>query len=232
MPEAINGVLWTIPLELKCYVGLGLLGLAGILRKRWAVLVLSLILVFAYAIAEPRGDHIVDFFQWTIEQRFLLEFSLFFLAGVSYFSFRIHESPKKTALVLISCLVLSAIALAASRPLLALWLVVPTVVLAAGNASTPYLRRAGRFGDASYGLYIYAFPVQQTLIWLFKNKLSWTSILFLCISTTFMLAFLSWHLVEKRALQFKPGRGKIKTKPETDVQNPRGGLERALPGVN
>jgi peptidoglycan/LPS O-acetylase OafA/YrhL len=77
-------------------------------------------------------------------------------------------------------------------------------VLAVGNASTPYLRRAGRFGDLSYGTYIYAFPVQQTLIWLFKDRLSWTAVFALTVATTLALAFASWHLVEKRALRLKP----------------------------
>src|SRR5260363_214001 len=39
-------------------------------------------------------------------------------------------------------------------------------------ASTPVIRRFGRFGDLSYGVYIYAFPVQQTMVWLTGNKIS------------------------------------------------------------
>ena len=101
---------------------------------------------------------------------------------------------------------LAAVALACARPLLALWLVLPVTVLVVGNASTPYFRRAGRFGDLSYGLYIYAFPVQQTLIWLFKDRLSWWSVLGLTLIVTFTLAFASWHLVEKWALRLKPSR--------------------------
>jgi peptidoglycan/LPS O-acetylase OafA/YrhL len=90
--------------------------------------------------------------------------------------------------------------------LLALWLVLPVSVVLAGQAGTPVLRRAGRFGDLSYGLYIYAFPVQQTLIWQLKDQLSWGALLALTIATTTVLAFASWHLVEKRALRLKPGR--------------------------
>ena len=206
LPVAINGPLWTIPLEIKCYLVLGLLGLTGLLRMRWIVLGLTLLVIGIYAVWEPRGDRLAELAGWTLEQHFLLEFGLFFFAGASFFAFRVNETFRKSVAVLASCWILAAVALAYARPLLALWLVLPVTVLVAGNASTPYLRRAGRFGDLSYGLYIYAFPVQQTLIWLFKNRLSWWSVLGLTLVVTFTLAFASWHLVEKWALRLKPSR--------------------------
>ena len=206
LPVAINGPLWTIPLEIKCYLLLGVLGVTGLLRVRWIVLGLTLFVIGIYGVWEPRGDRLAELGGWTVEQHFLLEFGLFFFAGASFFAFRVHENFRKSLAVLASCWMLAAVALACARPLLALWLVLPVTVLVIGNASTPYLRRAGRFGDLSYGLYIYAFPVQQTLIWLFKDRLSWWSVLGLTLAVTFTLAFASWHLVEKWALRLKPSQ--------------------------
>ena len=64
---------------------------------------------------------------------------------------------------------------------------------------------AARFGDLSYGLYIYGWPVEQAVVWLLGGRALWWQVLALALPATAALAFLSWHLVERRALQLKPG---------------------------
>ena len=64
------------------------------------------------------------------------------------------------------------------------------------------IRRFNSWGDYSYGVYIYAFPVQQTLALLFPK----ITILAMAGSAgviSFALAFCSWNLVEKRAMGLK-----------------------------
>jgi len=66
----------------------------------------------------------------------------------------------------------------------------------------PVVRRAGRFGDFSYGMYLYAFPVQQIILAAMpRNEYPITT----CMVLTLPLAVLSWHLVEAPALRWKPG---------------------------
>lgn len=209
LPTAIDGSLWTIPLELKCYLALAVFGIVGLLRPRWVVPALTLLVLAAYAVVEPRGDRMVAFFDWSLERRFLLEFGLFFFAGVALWRLNAFASGRRASMLTAAGWLLGAVALAADRPLLGLWCALPVTVLTLGTASLPYLRRAGRFGDLSYGLYIYAFPVQQTLIWLLKDKLSWGAVLVLTLLSTFTLAFASWHLVEKRALRLKPRKPRV-----------------------
>lgn len=80
------------------------------------------------------------------------------------------------------------------------WIAVPYCVLAVGLASTPVLRRAARFGDLSYGLYLWAFPVQQLVV-LVVGVLPVAVNLVVVVALTATLAFASWHLLEKRALK-------------------------------
>jgi peptidoglycan/LPS O-acetylase OafA/YrhL len=78
-------------------------------------------------------------------------------------------------------------------------------VVVFGSCSTPVLRHAGRFGDLSYGVYLYGFPVAQTLSWAFGQNLPFAAHVFGTLALSLMLAFASWHLVEKPALSLKPG---------------------------
>ena len=205
LPLAVNGPLWTIPLELKCYVALVLLGVAGLLRSKWWVIALTFVLVMRYAVIEARGDELIAGLGWSLEERFLLEFGLFFAAGAALHYFRFDDSLQRFALTGTSW-ALGAAAIWFGRPLLGLWFIVPCTVIAIGNASTPFLSKAGRFGDFSYGLYIFAFPVQQTLIWINHGRLSWTALFAVTLFVSFFVAVASWHLVEKWALKLKPRR--------------------------
>jgi peptidoglycan/LPS O-acetylase OafA/YrhL len=86
---------------------------------------------------------------------------------------------------------------------LAGWGLLPLMVLAFGLSTNEVLTRVTATGDYSYGVYIYAFPVQQAIVFLYPN-LSFGIYVGLCSAVTLMLAIFSWHLVEKTALAFKP----------------------------
>jgi peptidoglycan/LPS O-acetylase OafA/YrhL len=56
-------------------------------------------------------------------------------------------------------------------------------------------------GDPSYGIYLYGFPIQQFIIYFYKPSTP-----LLLVSSTiasFVIGYLSWILIEKRALQYK-----------------------------
>ncbi len=60
-----------------------------------------------------------------------------------------------------------------------------------------------RHGDLSYGVYIYAFPVQQTITALLGNRVIWWKNAALALPVVLILAWLSWHFVEHRSLRRK-----------------------------
>ncbi len=59
-----------------------------------------------------------------------------------------------------------------------------------------------RFGDISYGLYIYAFPVQQSMAY-FIPQVKPLNMFMLSTVITVFLAILSWNCIEKPALRLK-----------------------------
>jgi peptidoglycan/LPS O-acetylase OafA/YrhL len=62
-----------------------------------------------------------------------------------------------------------------------------------------YLGNFGKYGDFSFGIYIWHFPIIQLLghFNLFSNQLLGTLLLLVSVGS---MAFLSWHLIEKKFL--------------------------------
>lgn len=65
-----------------------------------------------------------------------------------------------------------------------------------------FLRKFNQVGDYSYGIYIYAFLAQQSLVFLVPN-ISILQMTLYASLITLPCAMLSWHLVEKKALSYK-----------------------------
>ena len=78
------------------------------------------------------------------------------------------------------------------------------------------LQRVGHVNDISYGVYIYAFPVQQLLVLFGAAGLGIVPFVLLAFAVTYPLAALSWFLVEKPAIAL----GKPKLKPVVRVERP------------
>lgn len=64
------------------------------------------------------------------------------------------------------------------------------------------IRNFNKVGDYSYGIYIYAFPVQQSIAALVANVTVATMVILSFVVTLF-LSILSWQLVEKKFLKMK-----------------------------
>jgi peptidoglycan/LPS O-acetylase OafA/YrhL len=87
---------------------------------------------------------------------------------------------------------------------LALWLAV--------NPHLPVIP-AARFGDLSYGLYIYGWPVEQSVVWLLGRHAAWWQVFLIALPATAAIAFLSWHLVERPMLRLKPRARRVSPPP-------------------
>jgi peptidoglycan/LPS O-acetylase OafA/YrhL len=191
---SVNGSLWTLPIEVRWYLILLLLGLAGILRRRAVLLCATLALaVFVFAVQDAEHGG---------RRSFSFEFGAFFMYGMCLQCYRDVLKARPMTLLLLACAA-GALLYAAGYAYAGLFVVLPLAIVLFGTASTPVLRRAGRFGDLSYGVYIYAFPVQQTVISLGASRWPVWQALAVCASATFVLAFASWHLVERPALGLK-----------------------------
>ena len=198
---AVNGSLWSLLPEAACYLTVpAVAALAGSVRSRMVLLAalagvaggVGLFLFTGYA-GPAYVAYGLDLKYGLVEAPFFLVGALLALAPVA------PAALWRADLALLAFMLNFAVSSwigAWSLPLQ--WVATPYLVLAAANMSMPVLRDAGRFGDLSFGLYLYAFPIQQVVLLAFPT-LHYPVLA--CVGLTAVAAFCSWHLVEKRPLR-------------------------------
>jgi peptidoglycan/LPS O-acetylase OafA/YrhL len=188
-----NGSLWSLTFEVGCYLAVMILGVVGLAKYRWvSVLMLGLGVVTALSLPPLTVPG-----QWTLTQ-LAARTAIMFAAGALLYQWR-DVIPANWWLV-IAC---TAIVVAAGV-LLPDYRVVAGLPLAYAVVVSGALFGGLKIShDISYGIYIYAFPVQQLLA---MAGLVWLNpFLFLAATTlcTVPLAAASWFLIEKRAMRLK-----------------------------
>jgi peptidoglycan/LPS O-acetylase OafA/YrhL len=65
----------------------------------------------------------------------------------------------------------------------------------------PCLRNIGKYGDYSYGIYIFHGPLLKIFIALGFYNLNKYAVILAAMGTVFSMAYMSWHFIEKRVLK-------------------------------
>jgi peptidoglycan/LPS O-acetylase OafA/YrhL len=211
-----NGSLWTIPWEILCYIICGLMGALGLFDRR-AFNAIFILLWGCYLF------HYADYAIW-VDRRVTPMLMSFLTGAFLAVNGAGHSSWTRFTAVLLILLSSYNVAfmhmitsyvnstfLPGIAPLdpaqlhLFIHVLMSTVlVISVGNmrAVAPWLRE-----DISYGLYIYAWPVTQVLVFIsrkhFGLSLGWQSTFSLSLLISGCIAFSSWRLIERPALSFK-----------------------------
>ena len=195
-PHAVNGSLWTLPLEVRLYVGVLVAGAFGLLarRKAWLAVVLMLCTLFLVA---------PQWFPLTPNVAVTRQLALLFGIGSVAYVWREHI-PVSAVGLLLAVMLIAIDPLGLGRGALFPILFAYAVLVLAYHPGL-YWRGFNRIGDYSYGLYIFSFPVQQSLIARFGGPLAESPAALFAASfpLTLTLAALSWHAIERPALALK-----------------------------
>jgi peptidoglycan/LPS O-acetylase OafA/YrhL len=200
----VNGSLWTLRFEFLMYLMVLVLGLQRLLTLRVALLLLAFGVACLYFEMLYPLEKWGWFFQLLSGWGWLVGF---FAAGMTLYKLRhTRVLDGRVALLALAGLVFS-VPLRVFIPLfpvfgcyLALWLAL--------NPRLPVIP-AARFGDLSYGLYIYGWPAEQAVAWLCGGRAAWWQVFLIALPVAAALAFLSWHLVERPMLRLKPGSRRV-----------------------
>ena len=194
-PGAVNASLWTIKYELAAYVLFGLAAALGLIRHRavvilaLAALTLAVIVLDLTGLEEARPSLVPP-------GRFFLSFAL----GLAAYAYKDRLQLRWDVLAGLAMVAFASRGFAIEKPAFILFtgygalvvggLVIPTVSAWTGRT------------DLSYGLYLYAWPIQQLLLH------HWPSMalpihIALSLALSLASAALSWPLVERPALNLK-----------------------------
>jgi peptidoglycan/LPS O-acetylase OafA/YrhL len=203
-PGVWDGSLWTLVWEALCYIAIAVFGVLGLLRRRWFIPT-ALVLALIWSALRPWGvvadlvearQHIDPATAAFLVQAIAARFAVMFLAGAFLYQIRNVIPARWSMVALCSVIVLASSLLPNYRLLAAIPLAYALIV----SGALIHHQRLRLRTDLSYGVYIYAWPIQQLLVICGLAVLN--PVVFAVIATivTVPLAAFSWFLVEKPAI--------------------------------
>ncbi|MGC4021484.1 MAG: acyltransferase [Cyclobacteriaceae bacterium] len=195
--DVINGSLWSLLYECSFYFFL-----ASLFYFRKQIQFSLLIVAFTILlIARLFWFRELSGHNYILASHLVLEFFPFFVLGALLAALKIEKLKLRMATLVMCVLTLILFTALNSFEIVKFFLLPPTVILMGLGNISQVNRLLTKLGDISYGVYIYAFPIQQTLVHFFK--LDAQELMLIALPVSFLLGYLSWHFVEKRALQLK-----------------------------
>lgn len=201
--SAINGSLWTLFWEVSCYLVLFTFILFSPLSKlRITIPVLAFLFFISNYIGQADPRIFGKLIPVLSENADSTKFALAFFTGATLQLFWKDAANPKAMFWLSSIALLMSIRFNLGQSSLAI-IATTGLVISLAWIMPQTLKNLFQKNDYSYGLYLYAFPVQMTLAYFGIHKLGTPIFTGLTLIITFAFAAASWHLVERNALKLK-----------------------------
>jgi len=196
--SAVNGSLWTLPYEILAYAALLVLGLIGILKRPIIVLGLTVAALGAVRLAIQTRTIDLDTAANGINLIAAVNLGAWFLTGVCLFLFR--DSLRWTNPIGVVAAVVVGVGIVFGESLL----VIPAasyLLIFLGTRPWAFVDVVRRPGDPSYGIYLYGFPIQQTLVWSGIVGANPWALMVLASPIAIAFGYLSWLAIEKPSMR-------------------------------
>lgn len=198
-PE-LDGSMWTIVYEFRCYLLILALGIIGVLRRRSIIIALTVAGLIASTLIPETPAWQLGYGMGSAYRN--VYFAAVFGLGVLHYLYRDRIRYKGTytipAALCAGALLFFPQFSAAGSALFGSYV----VFWFALAVSSRRLSQIGAHTDLSYGVYLYAWPIQKLLLWNDPLMSPWL-VTGITIPLSMMCAFASWHAVEKPFLRLK-----------------------------
>lgn len=191
--NCMNGVYWTIPIEFMCYLVLATLGLLGIFRRKAIANAVGFLYIAVFLIFF-NSDVTGDLRHW-------IEYPAYFVAGALIALNKDWFTRHGKTLILIAVPIAMALYFLTPYRGSARLLLLPILIIYLGNLPSRDTWFS-RLGDPSYGIYLYGFPIAQSVLTLWPD-LSFGASLVVVFAIAIAAGYASWYLIESRALRLK-----------------------------
>lgn len=190
---SLNSPMWTISREFLCYLSALALGVFGGIKRREIWLCITALLLCVLI-----GQRLSIFREW-VDPFYGL--AAYFFVGGSFYLYRDKIAYKSDfALVAGLCLFIALFSWRASA--LALALLGGYLLLYIAFRPIKLLANFGKLPDVSYGVYLYAFPIQKLMYWYAPSISPWL-VFVVAGLLSLILGAISWYAIEKPFLSLK-----------------------------
>ena len=193
--DAINGSIWTLPAEMRMYLATAALGVFGLLAHRWLGTVVLLALAWVGAWHPEYVPLHQDWFR----------LAGFFAIGILA---QLHKDVLRVRHAVMLMLVLLVYLSMRTRSMPWLFALALAYFCFWFAYRTPVWRRLEHWGDPSYGIYLWGWPVQQVLVAKLPAISPWHNFLAAALIAT-CLGYASWWCLERPMLKLKNWRPRI-----------------------
>lgn len=208
---AVNTSLWTIKIEVMFYIVVPFIAyFLGKINKALGIGIIYFLSILYSNVVMQFSDRLSPELVIQLEQQLPGQMA-FFISGALLYYF--YDKFSDNVMLLLP---IAAFIIAIHNYALEIYLFYPfalAVIVIYFCLKFKYLGNFSKYGDFSYGMYIWHFPILQVFVHynLFRNPWIGTPLVFACV---FLASYLSWNFIEKPFLRRKSNHVVAEVKPE------------------
>lgn len=196
-PDAINGSLWTLPVEVMMYIALPIVFM--MFSKKDKIVVATILAI----VLESAN---VGIAKWLPDARLViygtdmvsaLTIIPYFFVGIIFISPKLKKYLNLQLAIGVFCIA-EMMNFSSIKSEIVVFFVLPYFVFSLAFVEKPKFVKCFSKNDYSYGLYLYGFLIQQVIVkLLWDYQLSLNVYFIICAVITLIFGMLSWYLIER-----------------------------------